>query len=98
MVRSAWPVFALIGALLRVRLPPEVVFVLAAANPVESARIAVLSGVDPELSVLGPVGFWLANTLGPRLMLAVGVAWPALLGTLGLLAAERRLVSSDLVN
>ncbi|MBK6462197.1 MAG: ABC transporter permease [Myxococcales bacterium] len=98
VVASALHDFALIGALLRVRLPPEVVFVLAAANPVESARIAVLSGVDPELSVLGPVGFWLANTLGPRLMLAVGVAWPALLGTLGLLAAERRLVSSDLVN
>ncbi|HRG98191.1 MAG TPA: ABC transporter permease [Polyangiaceae bacterium] len=98
VVASALHDFALIGALLRVRLAPEVVFALAAANPVEAARIAVLSGVDPELSVLGPVGFWLANTLGPRLTLAVGVLWPALLGTLGLLAAERRLVSSDLVN
>ncbi|HQY64112.1 MAG TPA: ABC transporter permease, partial [Polyangiaceae bacterium] len=47
VVASALHDFALIGALLRVRLPPEVVFVLAAANPVESARIAVLSGVDP---------------------------------------------------
>jgi ABC-2 type transport system permease protein len=98
VVASALHDFALIGALLRVRLAPEVVFALAAANPVEAARIAVLSGVDPELSVLGPVGFWLANTLGPRLTLAVGVLWPALLGTLGLLAAKRRLVSSDLVN
>jgi len=98
VVASALHDFALIGALLRVRLPPAGVFALAAANPVEAARIAVLSGVDPELSVLGPVGFWLANTLGPRLTLAVGVLWPALLGTLGLLAAERRLVSSDLVN
>lgn len=98
VVASALHDFALIGALLRVRLAPEIVFGLAAANPVEAARIAVLSGVDPELSVLGPVGFWLANTLGPRLMLAVGVGWPALLGTVGLLAAERRLVSSDLVN
>lgn len=98
VVASALHDFALIGALLRVRLAPEIVFGLAAANPVEAARIAVLSGVDPELSVLGPVGFWLANILGPRLMLAVGVGWPALLGTVGLLAAERRLVSSDLVN
>ncbi len=89
--------FALIGVMLRWKLPPQVVFVLAAANPVEAARIAVLSGVDPDLSVLGPVGFWLANRLGPRMVLAVGVGWPLVLGTLGLLRAERNLERSDLV-
>lgn len=89
--------FALIGVMLRWKLLPQAVFALAAANPVEAARIAVLSGVDPDLSVLGPVGFWLANTLGPRLVLAVGVGWPLVLGTLGLLRAERNLGRSDLV-
>ena len=89
--------FALIGVMLRWKLAPQLVFALAAANPVESARIAVLSGVDPDLSVLGPVGFWLANTLGPRLVLAVGVGWPLLLGMLGLVRAERNLEKSDLV-
>jgi ABC-2 type transport system permease protein len=92
---SALHDFALIGALLRWKLSPAVVFTLAAANPVESARIAILGGIDPELSVLGPVGFWLANTLGPTLMLVVGVAWPALLGSLALWRAERILASSD---
>jgi len=29
--------------------------------------------VDEELSVLGPVGFWLANTLGPKVAFAIGV-------------------------
>ena len=93
---SALHDFALIGVLLRFKLPPQIVFALAAANPVEAARIAVLSGVDPELSALGPVGFWLANTLGPRLALGVGVAWPALLGTFFLHRAMRRLTASDL--
>jgi ABC-2 type transport system permease protein len=97
LMASALHDFALIGALLQLRWPPQVVFALAAANPVESARIAVLSSVDPELSVLGPVGFWLANTLGARLMLAVGIVWPALLGTTGLLAAHRRLNRADLI-
>lgn len=94
---SALHDFALIGALLRWKLTPAVVFTLAAANPVESARIAILGGIDPELSVLGPVGFWLAHTLGPTLMLALGVGWPAILGSLALWRAERILASSDLV-
>ncbi len=94
---SALHDFALIGVLLRAKLTPAVVFSLAAANPVEAARIAILGAVDPELSVLGPVGFWLANTLGPRLTLAVGVFWPALLGTLALMLAQRRLSRTDLV-
>lgn len=94
---SALHDFALIGALLRFHLSPAVVFGLAALNPVEAARIAILSGIDPELSVLGPVGFWLANTMGPNLALALGVSWPLLLGLVCILATERRLDRSDLV-
>lgn len=89
--------FALVGVLLRFKLSPGVVFALAASNPVEAARIAILGSVDPDLSVLGPVGFWLANKLGADLGLAVGAGWPALLGTFALWRAQRRLVASDLV-
>jgi ABC-2 type transport system permease protein len=70
----------LISTLLRTALPPELVFGLAALNPSEAARVGILASVDPELSVLGPVGFWLANTLGPRLALGLAVAWPVVLG------------------
>jgi ABC-2 type transport system permease protein len=89
--------FALVGALLRFKLAPSVVFALAALNPAEATRIAILSGVDPELSVLGPVGFWLANTLGSHVALAAGVVWPVLLGSFALWRAERRINRSDLV-
>jgi ABC-2 type transport system permease protein len=89
--------FGLIGVLLRWRLSPAAVFTLAALNPVEASRIAVLSGVDPDLSVLGPVGFWLANALGARIALAVGVGWPLLLGAIALTLAYRNLQRSDLV-
>jgi ABC-2 type transport system permease protein len=98
LATSALHDFALVGALLRFKLAPSVVFVLAALNPAESTRIAILSGVDPELSVLGPVGFWLANTLGPRLALGIGVAWPLLLGSFALWRAQRRIARSDLVS
>lgn len=89
--------FALVGVLLRFRLAPEVIFGLAAANPVEAARIAILGAVDPDLSVLGPVGFWLAHRLGPSLGLLIGAGWPALLGTFAMWRAQRLLVTNDLV-
>jgi ABC-2 type transport system permease protein len=97
LVASALHDFALIGVLLRFKLPPVVVFTLAALNPAEAARIAILSGVDPDLSALGPVGFWIANALGPRIALFVGIAWPLIVGSLALWRASRRFSRSDLV-
>lgn len=88
--------FGLIGLLLRWHLSPPVVFALAALNPVEASRIAILGSVDPELSVLGPVGFWLANSVGPRLSLVLGVGWPVVVGAIALLVARRNLQRSDL--
>jgi ABC-2 type transport system permease protein len=89
--------FALIGLLLQWRVPAPVVFALAAVNPVEAARLAVLASVDPELSVLGPVGFWIANELGPSLAYSFGLAWPATVGILSLWAAFRLLRKGDAI-
>lgn len=89
--------FALIGVLLQWRVPAPLVFALAAVNPVEAARLAVLASVDPELSVLGPVGFWIANELGPNLAYSFGLAWPATVGSLSLLAAFCLVRSGDAV-
>ncbi|MBI2391334.1 MAG: ABC transporter permease [Deltaproteobacteria bacterium] len=89
--------FALIGLLLNVRLPPRAVFALAALNPSEAARIGILTGVDAELSVLGPVGFWIANALGATKALLVAVAWPLTLGTLGVVAAARNVRRGDAI-
>jgi ABC-2 type transport system permease protein len=80
LVTQALLDFALVGLMLEWRLPPRLVFALAAVNPVEAARLALLSAVDPELSVLGPVGFYLANRLGGAALFGIGVAWPALVG------------------
>jgi ABC-2 type transport system permease protein len=88
--------FGLIGLLLRLRLPPAFVFVLSAANPVQAARLALLSSVEPELSTLGPVGFFLANRLGSQFLLLAGLCWPLLFGGLSLFGAVRSFRSQDL--
>jgi ABC-type transport system involved in multi-copper enzyme maturation permease subunit len=87
----------LIGVLLRWRLDAHVVFALAAANPVEDARLALLSGVDRDLSTLGPVGFYLAGHLGDGALYALGVAIPFAWGTLCWLAALVHFRRTDIV-
>lgn len=89
---------ALLGVLLRWELPPVAVFALAAANPMEAARIGILSGVDPDLSLLGPVGFWIANDLGAKRAFLFGALWPLALGLGAIAIARARFERSDLVS
>ena len=64
--------FAGIALLLQWRVPAPAVFVLAAANPVQAARMALLSAAEPTLATLGPVGFYLANRVGAEALFALG--------------------------
>ena len=66
--------------MLQWELPPSAVFALAVLNPVQCARLALLSAAQPELSTFGPVGFFLANRVGNTGLLWAGIGWPLLLG------------------
>jgi len=72
--------FGLVGLMLQWDLPPSAVFALAMLNPVECARLALLSAAQPELSTFGPVGFFIANKVGSTGLLLLGILWPLLLG------------------
>ncbi len=72
--------FGLIGVMLRWRLDAHAVFTLAALNPVQDARMALLSGLETDLATLGPVGFYLAHRFGSTALLALGIAWPVAVG------------------
>lgn len=89
--------FGLIGLLLTWNVRPQAVFVLAALNPVEAARLALLSAAEPDLATLGPVGFYLAHRLGPQALLALGLGWPTLFGALAWTFALRSFRRADLV-
>jgi ABC-2 type transport system permease protein len=89
--------FGGIALFLQWHLPPRLVFALAAANPVEAARLALLSAGDPTLATLGPVGFYLANHVGMQALFALGVVWPALVGTCSWLLALRAFRRGDAV-
>lgn len=89
--------FALIGLMLQWRLNPQAVFLLAAINPVESARLALLAGASSELSVLGPVGFFLAQRVGPNALFAVGTLWPLAVGVMAWMTALHNFRKADIV-
>ncbi len=79
--------FGLIALMLRWRLDAEAVFLLAALNPVQDARLALLSGLEADLGTLGPVGVYLSTRLGQDALFALGILWPLGLGTLTWIAA-----------
>ena len=86
----------LVGALLRWRVDAHVVFALASINPVEEARLALLSGVDHDLSTLGPVGFYLSQHVGDGALYALGLVGPLAWGALAWTAALVRFRRGDI--
>jgi ABC-2 type transport system permease protein len=72
--------FGLVGVMLRWRLDAQAVFTLAALNPVQDARMALLSGLEPDLATLGPVGFYLTHRFGAAALYLLGVGWPLAVG------------------
>lgn len=88
---------ALLGVLLQWRLHARVVFFLAAINPVQMARLGLLAGIEPDLTTLGPVGFYLARELGAGRLFWLGTLGPLLVGCLAWLYAARRFGRGDLV-
>ncbi len=88
---------ALVPLLLSLRLDARSVFLLAISNPVQAARLALLSGIEPDLGTLGPVGFYLRHSVGPGGLLAIGIGWPFAVGTGSWALALRKFLTGDLV-
>jgi ABC-type transport system involved in multi-copper enzyme maturation permease subunit len=89
--------FALVGAMLQWRLNAASIFVLATLNPVQTARMGLLALASDELSVLGPVGFYLQHRVGPVWLFTLGVAWPLAVGVTSWALALRRFSRTDIV-
>ena len=64
------------SVLLKLRV--QEIFGLAAANPLQSFKMAVIVNMNASLDVLGPVGAYASNTLGaglPWVLASSLVAW-----------------------
>jgi ABC-2 type transport system permease protein len=71
---------ALIALMLQNRVNDELIISIAMLNPIEVFRIGAISLFDPELSVIGPVAYYLLDTLGSHFLIVYTVLYPLLLG------------------
>jgi ABC-2 type transport system permease protein len=89
--------FGLIAVMLQWRVNAQTVFLLASLNPVQAARMALLAGASSELSILGPVGFYLSNQVGAAGLFTLGIVWPTVVGIGAWLLGLRSFRRADIV-
>ncbi|RUM63584.1 MAG: ABC transporter permease [Sulfurospirillum sp.] len=73
---------ALIGLMLQNRINDNVILTVAMLNPIEVFRIGAITLFDPELTVIGPVAYYLLDTLGSKMLILYAVVYPILIGAL----------------
>jgi ABC-type transport system involved in multi-copper enzyme maturation permease subunit len=89
--------FGLVALMLQWKVNAQTVFLLAGLNPVQAARMALLAGASSELSVLGPVGFYLTTRVGAGGLYTLGILWPWMVGVGAWLMAFRSFRRADIV-
>jgi len=73
---------ALMGLMLQNRMSDGLIVGLAMLNPIEVFRIGAISLFDPELTVIGPVAYYLLDTLGATLLMAYAIIYPVIVGAI----------------
>ena len=88
---------ALIGLMMQNRLPDGVIITIAMLNPLEAFRIGAIALFDPELTVIGPVAYYLLDSLGHGFLMLYAVLYPIVLGGLFALVGYRMFRKKDLL-
>jgi ABC-2 type transport system permease protein len=73
---------ALMGLMLQNRMDDNAIVTIAMLNPIEVFRIGAIALFDPELTVIGPVAYYLLDTLGSVWLMVYSVVYPIVLGLL----------------
>jgi ABC-2 type transport system permease protein len=80
MVFLAFIDVALIGLMLQNRISDEVIISISLLNPMEVFRVAAISLFDPELTVIGPVAYYILDNLGKVGFIIYSTAYPLFIG------------------
>ncbi len=88
---------ALIGLMLQNRVDDKVILTIAMLNPIEVFRIGAITLFDPELTVIGPVAYYLLDTLGSKLLIIYAIIYPITIGLLLALVGYMAFKKKDLL-
>jgi len=71
---------ALISLMMQQRFNEELIIFMALANPMEIFRVAAISLFDPELTVMGPVAFYILDSMSQVVFVMLSIGYPLVLG------------------
>ncbi len=88
---------ALISLMMQNRFSTELIITISMLNPMEIFRIAAISLFDPELTVMGPVAFYILDTMSQAMFVLLSVVYPTTLGLIFAYFGFRIFKKKDLV-
>jgi ABC-2 type transport system permease protein len=88
---------ALISLMLQNRMSEGLIISIALLNPMEVFRVAAISLFDPELTVMGPVAFYILDTVNQGVFILLSILYPILLGVLFAFLGYKVFIKKDLV-
>jgi len=88
---------ALISLMLQNRMDESLIISIAFINPMEIFRVAAISLFDPELTVMGPVAFYVLDTIKQEYFVLLSIIYPTLLGLLFAFLGYKVFTRKDLV-
>ncbi len=71
---------ALISLMMQNRYDDGMIIAIAMSNPMEIFRVAAISLFDPELTVMGPVAFYILDSMKHWVFVLFSIAYPIILG------------------
>ena len=71
---------ALISLMMANRYSEELIIFIAMVNPMEIFRVAAISLFDPELTVMGPVAFYILDSMKQSTFVLISILYPVILG------------------
>ena len=71
---------ALISLMMSQRFDDQLIIFIAMINPMEIFRVAAISLFDPELTVMGPVAFYILDSMKQTTFVVLSIVYPVVLG------------------
>ncbi len=87
----------LIGLMLKMRINPELVIGASLFNPLQVFRTGSLILFDPKLTVMGPVSYYILDTVSRTTFVIYSIAYPFVLGLFFAFFGNRYFKSHDVV-
>ncbi len=88
---------ALISLMMQERMSSGLIIFISLINPMEIFRVAAISLFDPQLTVMGPVAFYILDSMSQTVFVLVSILYPVTLGLVFAFLGYKIFEKKDLV-